>query len=79
MGELALIFGFVLCISGMKHYFNYKTRITDLEGRVDSSEKINMQEEMASIQHRLVVLEKIITDKGYQLHEEFEELKTTGG
>jgi len=77
VGELALIFGFVICIIGMKYYFSYKTRITHLEGKINSSEKINMQEEMASIQHRLVVLEKIVTDKSYQLHEEFEQLKTT--
>ncbi len=61
---------------GMKHYYAYKTRMTDIEGRIDNSEKINMQEEMASIKHRLVVLEKIVTDKGYQLHDEFEQLKS---
>lgn len=32
-------------------------------------------DEVTSIQHRLVVLEKIITDKGYEVNEEISKLK----
>jgi len=56
-------------------YFKQKAKMSALEKKVDSSERVKLDEEIISIKHRLVVLEKIVTDKGYQLEDEIERLK----
>lgn len=79
MEALLIIFGSILgmaLLGTIGDYFKHKTKIASLERKVDSSEKVQLEEEITSIKHRLVVLEKIITDKGYQLDEEIEKLKS---
>ena len=79
MEFLYLFFGFCIAMSVLGvvgDYFKQKAKMSALEKKVDSSEKVQLEEEIASIKHRLVVLEKIVTDKGYQLQEEIEKLKS---
>ena len=42
---------------------------------LNNSEKKNMQKELAAVKGRLEVLEAIVTDKKYQLHQEINKLK----
>jgi hypothetical protein len=55
-------------------YFDHRVKMKNLEVKVDNSEKVNLEEELQSIKHRLVVLEKIVTDRRYQLEEEIDKL-----
>ena len=78
MDFLYLLFGFFLAttiIGVVGDYFKQKAKMNALEKKVDSSEKVQLDEEISSIKHRLVVLEKIVTNKGYQIDEEIEKLK----
>lgn len=77
MEFMYLLFGFLLAstlVGVIGDYFKHKAKIKSLEQKFDTSEKVQMQEEIASIKHRLVVLEKIVTDKGYQLNEEINKI-----
>ncbi len=56
-------------------FFKYKVKMKQLETRLNEAEKVKLFDEMQSIKHRLVVLEKIVTDKGYEVQEEIEKLK----
>ena len=62
----------IIVIAG--NYFNYKTTVAKLGDRMDDMEDSNLQKELDNIKQRLAVLEKIITDKNYDLNEEFSEL-----
>lgn len=62
---LLIIFGFI-----------YLMKIREIESKINKSEKIQFKDEMASMKHRLVTLEKIVTEKGYQVTEEISELKS---
>ena len=42
---------------------------------LNNSEKLNLQNELAAVKGRLEVLEAIVTDRKYQLHQEITELK----
>jgi hypothetical protein len=55
-------------------YFKYKTKMRELETKLNESEKVKVDDEISSMKHRLVVLEKIITDKGYEIDNEIRNL-----
>jgi hypothetical protein len=55
-------------------YFKYKTKMRELETKLNESEKVKVGDEISSMKHRLVVLEKIITDKGYEIDNEIRNL-----
>lgn len=65
---------FIAVIAITFGYFDYRHKMKDLELKVNNSEKVNLEEELQSIKHRLVVLEKIVTDRRYQLEEEIDKL-----
>ncbi|GIU50751.1 MULTISPECIES: hypothetical protein [Shewanella] len=56
-------------------FFKYRLRMKQLEAKIDSSDKMKLVDEVKSMKHRLVILEKIVTDKGYELNEEINKLK----
>lgn len=62
---LIIVFGFV-----------YKIKLKEIESKVDNSEKVQFQAEIASMKHRIMTLERIVTDKGYQLDDEISKLKS---
>jgi hypothetical protein len=68
---IAIIFGFPWL---SYDYFKYKTKMKNLEAKFNESEKVKMENEIGSMKHRLVVLEKIITDKGYEVNNEISKL-----
>lgn len=74
--ENALIIALIFGLPWISYdYFKYKTKMKQLETKLQESEKVKMIDEMQSIKHRLVVLEKIITDKGYEVNEEIQNLR----
>lgn len=74
MEWLFAIFLAMFVCGTITEYFKQKAKMGQLETKIDQSEKVNLQEEIDSIKHRLVVLEKIVTDKGYQVSEEIQRL-----
>lgn len=68
---IAIIFGFPWL---SYDYFKYKTKMKELEAKFNESQKVKMSDEIGSMKHRLVVLEKIITDKGYEIDNEIDKL-----
>jgi hypothetical protein len=44
-------------------YFKYKSKLHD-------KKKINLQKEVSKLRERIIILEKIITDRSYTLNEE---------
>lgn len=57
-----------------KRYFAHKTEIKKLESESGSAEAKKLQQEVESLKQRVEVLERIVTDKGYQLKEQFRDL-----
>ena len=71
------VLGFFMVLPWLSaDYFKYKSKIKELEAKLDEVDKVKMIDELASMQHRLVVLEKIVTDKKYSLNEEIANLKS---
>ncbi|NRA84160.1 MAG: hypothetical protein HRU22_10465 [Gammaproteobacteria bacterium] len=68
---IAIVFGFPWL---SYDYFKYKTKMKELEAKFNESQKVKMSDEIGSMKHRLVVLEKIITDKGYEIDNEIDKL-----
>ncbi|NKF49611.1 nitrite reductase [Shewanella sp. WXL01] len=56
-------------------FFKYRLRMKQLEAKIDSSDKMKLIDEVESLKHRLVVLERIVTDKGYEVNESINQLK----
>ncbi|WP_394131416.1 hypothetical protein [Shewanella maritima] len=56
-------------------FFKYRLRMKQLEAKIDGSDKMKLIDEVESLKHRLVVLERIVTDKGYEVSEDINRLK----
>ena len=75
-----MVFTFCFAVAGLGMYFDYRKH------RLMMMDKINeiqdgvllkdMQRELAAVKQRLAVLEKIITDKRYDLNEELAALRS---
>ena len=75
MERLMIIFLFILCISGMGMFFEYRKQQLKMLAKMNAMDDGKLQGDLAAIKQRLAVLEKIITDKRYDLDEEFNLLK----
>ncbi|HTR01041.1 MAG TPA: hypothetical protein VMH83_13665 [Candidatus Acidoferrum sp.] len=75
MSFFPLVLGFVLCISAMGMFFDYRKQQMKMMMKMNEMEQGAVQKELQDIKQRLVVLERIVTDKNYSLHEEFSSLK----
>ena len=64
------IFVFIVAIVLITNYLSYKKEMAKLGTKVDHVEDSVTQRELDNIKQRLVVLERIVTDKGYNLNEE---------
>lgn len=71
-----ILFAFVLPIVLIGTWTSHKKAMAKANANLNDSEKQNLQNELASVKARLEVLEAIVTDKKYQLHQEITELKT---
>jgi len=72
---LLVLMIFVLPIVIIGVWTSHKKEMTKLNASLNDSEKDNMKNELAAVKTRLEVLEAIVTDKKYQLHQEITELK----
>ena len=72
---LLVLMIFVLPIVIIGVWTSHKKEMTKLNVSLNDSEKDNMKNELAAVKTRLEVLEAIVTDKKYQLHQEITELK----
>ena len=57
-------------------YFKYNLKLKELSQRIDDSEKIKLSDEIVSLKHRVMTLEKIVTDRGFQVDDEISRLKS---
>lgn len=73
-GLWLMIFGIVFVSVLLGCIFDYKKEQDKLRFQMQSIEDNAVQKELANVKQRLTVLEKIITDKTYHLHEEFDSL-----
>lgn len=75
MDFFVLVFGFcgVMGLAGM--YFEHKKSQMKLQAKLSDMEHGQVHKELAEIKQRLVVLERIVTDRGYSLNEEFATLR----
>ena len=73
---LLVLMIFVLPIVIIGVWTSHKKQMTKLNASLNDSEKDNMKNELTAVKTRLEVLEAIVTDKKYQLHQEITELKT---
>jgi hypothetical protein len=69
------VFLFVIAIVLISNFFSYKKEMAKLGSKVDHVEDNAMKNELDNIKQRLIVLEKIVTDKNYELNEEISNLK----
>ncbi len=56
-------------------YFEYRKSMTKLDRKVSSISDNEIQKELDNVRQRLIVLERIVTDKNYDLNEEFSKIK----
>jgi hypothetical protein len=75
MEFMMMVFLFVLCISGMGMFFDYRKQQLKMMTKMNQMEEGAVQRELVAIKQRLAVLEKIVTDKRYDLNEEFNSLR----
>ncbi len=75
MDFMMMVFLFVLCISGMGMFFDYRKQQLKMMTKMNQMEEGAVQRELVAIKQRLAVLEKIVTDKRYDLNEEFNSLR----
>lgn len=68
------VFIFIIVIVLITNFFTYKKDMAKLGTKVDHVEDSAMKNELNNIKQRLIVLERIVTDKNYDLNEELSNL-----
>lgn len=68
------VFLFVIAIVLISNFFSYKKEMAKLGTKVDHVQSSAVNNELDNIKQRLIVLEKIVTDKNYDLNEEISSL-----
>lgn len=56
-------------------YFEYRKSMTKLDRKVSSISDNEVQKELDNVKQRLIVLERIVTDKNYDLNDELSKIK----
>ena len=69
-----LIVAIIFTSLAVQRYFAHKTEVKKLESEGGNAETKKLQQEVESLKQRVEVLEKIVTDKNYQLKEQFRDL-----
>lgn len=57
-------------------FYTYKTKMKELETKLNDVEKVQIVDELESLKYRVVVLESIVAARGYESGEKIESLKT---
>ena len=68
------VFIFIVAIVFIANYFSYKKEMAKLGTKVDHVEDNAMKNELDNVKQRLIVLERIVTDKNYDLNDELSSL-----
>lgn len=68
---------YIVLIVLITQYFEYRKSMTKLNHKVTSISDNEIQKELDNVRQRLAVLERIVTDKNYDLNDEFR--KISGG
>jgi len=66
---------YIVLIVLITQYFEYRKSMTKLDRKVSSISDNEIQKELDNVRQRLIVLERIVTDKNYDLNEEFSKIK----
>ena len=66
---------YIVLIVLITQYFEYRKSMTKLDRKVSSISDNEIQKELDNVRQRLIVLERIVTDKNYDLNEAFSKIK----
>jgi hypothetical protein len=77
MNFFLMIFTFCFAVSALGMFFDYRKQQLKMMTRLNEIEQSTLQKELVGVKQRLAVLEKIITDKRYDLEEELSSLRTS--
>jgi hypothetical protein len=66
---------YIVLIVLITQYFEYRKSMTKLDRKVSSISDNEIQKELDNVRQRLIVLERIVTDKNYDLNEELSKIK----
>lgn len=67
---LIVIFGFIYA----GRYMRYRMRMFEMKLKAEKEFSGNLKDELEQIRTRLATLERIVTDKGYRVREEIDNL-----
>lgn len=66
---------YIVLIVLITQYFEYRKSMTKLNHKVTSISENEIQKELDNVRQRLAVLERIVTDKNYDLNDELHRIK----
>jgi hypothetical protein len=66
---------YIVLIVLITQYFEYRKSMTKLDRKVSSISDNEIQKELDNVKQRLIVLERIVTDKNYDLNDELSKIK----
>lgn len=66
---------YIVLIVLITQYFEYRKSMTKLNHKVSSISENEIQKELDNVRQRLAVLERIVTDKSYDLNDELHKIK----
>lgn len=69
------IFIFIVLIVLITQFFDYRKSMAKLNVKLGEVNDSQLQKELDNVKQRLVVLERIVTDKNYELNEEFGKIR----
>ncbi|MCL1138681.1 ELKS/Rab6-interacting/CAST family protein [Shewanella pneumatophori] len=70
MGPFTIAAIAIVAVFLLKAYKEYNKQ----KGRIDADELVQVNKELKELKERVMTLEKIVTDKSYQLHDEIDKL-----
>ncbi|OFE12807.1 hypothetical protein PHACT_06375 [Pseudohongiella acticola] len=68
------VFAFIVMIVLITQFFDYRKSMAKLNNKVSEVNDSQVQKELENVKQRLAVLERIVTDKNYDLKEELGKL-----
>lgn len=69
------IFIFIVLLVLITQFFDYRKSMAKLNAKLGEVNEGQLQKELDNVKQRLVVLERIVTDKNYELNEEFGKIR----
>ena len=69
------VFIFIVLIVLITQFFDYRKSMAKLNVKLGEVNDSQVQKELENVKQRLIVLERIVTDKNYDLNEEFGKIR----